>query len=850
MEPKPPLPSPSPQPTDRIARPLPREPLVAIATALGLGILLGWALPLPSLPLALAGVVAAIGGGLFRGRTAACAALAAWLVVGAVRWELADGPPAPGDIASLFPATVVAPVELEGTIASAPEFHDPPKSAPAWQQLVRSRFDLDVTAVVAGQAAPATGRVAVTVDGHVLGFEPGDPIRLVGRLSTPSPPMNPGDFDFPAYLAGRGIRRIVRSDHPETVTRRDGPTDWRYGVARLRARLRARALALLRESLTPEDAALAGSLLLGDRTGMTEEIEDEFAASGTMHILAISGQHVVIFLMLVAVVLRGFNVAPGRMGWLLLAAVALYLYLTDQRPPVVRAALLTAFVLSGLRWGRVAPGLNALAATAIMLLLANPHHLFDIGAQLSFLAVAALVAMARLRRALRAERTEEPDLSPDPTWWRKAAEWLAAKTWTLLLLTAAVFVFTLPIQLATFHIAAPIGFVANVVLAPLVIIILGMGYALLGVGLLVPWLAPPLAALFSGGLWLFHAIIRGAANTPWGHFDSPGPPAWWSAVYYVLLLGGLFFARGRMRVWAAHSVAVWVVVGLFPGVFADQEPALRCTFVSVGHGGGILVEAPNGRTLLYDAGAMTAGDAAAVSIRNQLWRHGRWRIDAVVLSHADADHFSALPKLLESVPIGTVFVSRAFCDLSQPSVAAILDQVAAAGVPIRLLAQGDELQVAPAMKVTVLHPPAQGRDPLDNANSLVLEILFRGKRLLLTGDLEESGLLRLLAQQPRLCDLFLAPHHGSRTCNTPDLARWATPRVVVVSAGRGDRVEHLRQAYPHAESILSTGVAGCITVSFPEDGTMQVATWLKPAPSLAPRRDGAPDDSGIISQSR
>lgn len=822
---------------------------MAVATALGLGILLGWSLPLAPLSLAVAGAVAAIGGSLFRGRAAAWSALAAWLIVGAVRWELADGPPAPSDISSLFPAAADSPVELEGTIASAPEFHDPPDSAPAWQRIVRSRFDLDVTAVVAGRPTPATGRVAVTVDGHVLGLEPGDPVRIVGRLSTPSPPMNPGDFDFPAYLASRGIRRIVRSDHPDAVIRREGPADWRYGVARLRARLRARALALLRDVLSPEDAALAGSLLLGDRTGMTDEVEDEFAASGTMHILAISGQHVVIFLMLVGIVLRGFNVSPGRMAWLLLAAVALYLYVTDQRPPVVRAALLTAFVLSGLRWGRIAPGLNALAATAIVLLLANPHHLFDIGAQLSFLAVAALVAMARLRSALQAERVDGPDLSPDPTWWRKAAEWFLAQTWTLLLLTAAVFVFTLPIQLATFHIAAPIGFGANVLLAPLVVVILGTGYALLGVGLLVPWLAPPLAALFSAALWLFHAIIQGAANTPGGHFDSPGPPVWWTAVYYVLLLGGLFFARGRMRVWAAHSVAVWVVVGLLPGLFADQEPALRCTFVSVGHGGGILIEAPNGRTILYDAGAMTAGDAAARSIQNQLWRHGRQRIDAVVLSHADADHFNALPRLLESVPVGTVFVSRAFCDLSQPSVAALLDQIAAAGVPIRLLSQGDQLQVDPILKVEVLHPPAEGQDPLDNANSLVLEILFRGKRLLLTGDLEESGLLRLLAQRPRVCDLLLAPHHGSRTCNTPDLARWATPRVVVVSAGRGDRIDHLRQVYPHAEPILSTGDAGCITVLFPKDGAMQVDLWLKPAPRPSPGRNTLPAPSGM-SQSR
>lgn len=845
MEPKPPLPSPSPRPTDRVARPLPREPLLAIATALGLGILFGWSLPLAPLPLIIAGTAAAICGAAFRGRAAAWSALAAWLVVGAVRWELADGPPAPSDISNLFPAAADSPAELEGTIASAPEFHEPPDSAPAWQRIVRSRFDLDVTAVVAGRPVPATGRVAVTVDGHVVGFEPGDPVRLVGRISTPSPPMNPGDFDFPAYLAGRGIRRIVRSDHPDAVIRREGASDWRYGVARLRARLRARALALLRDSLSPEDAALAGSLLLGNRTGMTDEIEDEFAASGTMHILAISGQHVLIFLMLVAAVLRGLNVSPGRMAWLLLAAVVLYLYLTDQRPPVVRAALLTAFVLSGLRWGRVAPGLNALAATAIVLLLANPHHLFDIGAQLSFLAVAALVAMSRLRTALRAERAEEPDLSPDPAWWRKPADWLWAKTWTLLLLTAAVFVFTLPIQLATFHIAAPIGFLANVVLAPLVVVILGAGYALLGIGLLIPWLAPPLAVFFSGTLWLFHAIIRAAAKTPMGHFDSAGPPVWWNAIYYVLLLGGLFFARGRMRVWSAHAVATWIVIGLLPGVFVDRQAGLRCTFVSVGHGGGILVEAPNGRTLLYDAGAMTAGDAAAKSIRNQLWRHGRQRIDAVVLSHADADHFNALPKLLESVPIGTVFVSRAFCDLSQPDVAALLDRVQAAGVPIRFLAEGDELQVDPIVKVAVLHPPAEGRDPLDNANSLVLELLFRGKRVLLTGDLEESGLLRLLAQEPRVCDLFLAPHHGSRTCNTPDLARWATPRVVVVSAGRGDRVDHLRQAYPHAESILSTGTAGCLTASFAEDGTMSVASWLEPVPRPAPDRAESRVDPGI-----
>jgi competence protein ComEC len=257
------------------------------------------------------------------------------------------------------------------------------------------------------------------------------------------------------------------------------------------------------------------------------------------------------------------------------------------------------------------------------------------------------------------------------------------------------------------------------------------------------------------------------------------------------------------------------------------EQPLRLSFVAVGHGSCVLVELPNGRALLFDAGRMGEAGAAAVPIASVLWSRRISHLDAVVLSHADADHFNALPELLERFSVGVVYVSPCMFRESVPGLHALRAALDRAQVPLGYLEEGLRLdggQVA----LDVLHPPPQGcarAGDGDNANSIVLQLTYGAHRALLTGDLEGAGLDELLTELPVPCDLLLAPHHGSQHSRPAELVRWVRPRIVVISAGASLAIEQAEAAYGQGGApIYWTDRDGCVEVT--SDGERwQVATW-------------------------
>ncbi len=225
-----------------------------------------------------------------------------------------------------------------------------------------------------------------------------------------------------------------------------------------------------------------------------------------------------------------------------------------------------------------------------------------------------------------------------------------------------------------------------------------------------------------------------------------------------------------------------------------------------------MIEVPDGRTLLYDAGSLGGPDVTRRQIAPFLWSRGIRRLDEVFLSHADTDHFNGLPALLDRFAVGQVSCTPTFADKQIAAVRHTLTCLGQRSIPVRIVKAGDRL-AAGDVDLEVLHPPAEGPAGNENARSLVLRVRHAGHTLLLTGDLEGPGLARVLKLPAPKVDVFMAPHHGSRLANTPDLAAWARPRVVV--ACQGPPVWPAREPDPFSRAgvpYLGTWPHGAVTV--------------------------------------
>jgi competence protein ComEC len=723
------------------------------------------------------------------------------------------------------------PVRVMGVVSSPVEVRQADRSAsiPTWQQIDRSTFQVDVESLVGTTEIPVTGAIYVTVTGHLLGVEIGDRLELLGHIVVPGEPRDPDGFDLRRWLKSQGIDRALNVEHPDAIRTIGRVSNWRHDFARTRHRLRGHCERLLADNLSPSVRSVGTSLLLGTTSGLTKQLREEFVNSGTMHVLAISGLHVAI---LGAMLLTGCRLLSLSAIWsaaILLLTLWGYAVLTDLRPPVVRSAVFGSLVALALPSRRSTSGLNLLSAAAVVMLLWNPPDLFDIGAQLSFLAVAGILWSARW--AERWARRPASVLAGEPSTARTWSRWLWKQAVAGSVVTAAIWLFTLPVTMSTFHLVSPIGFVVNLLLVPFSGPLLAAGFATLATGLVAPPLTWAPAWAYEACLQMLLSVVHIAAQTPFGHLSTPGPSHWQLAVYYVLLTLAILLpvASWRKRSWWAFGCAVAVMVG--GSVFARTPSELVVTFIDVGHGGAVLFECPGGETILFDAGSFGRAEAAEETIARALQARRVDGLNALVLSHADADHYNAAEGLLDRLPVAAVFLSQAFPDDRQWGTARLCEAVVNRGIPLRLIQAGDSFPLTAHCSLDVLHPAGSFRDALDNAHSVVLRAKFAGRTALVTGDVEKAGVRALMeANHPERVDVFQAPHHGGKMSNTTDLARWSVPRYVI-ACNRNDAVlPRLNEVYADAEQILTSASHGTISARISRTGEVHVSTTRTTTP--------------------
>lgn len=679
---------------------------------------------------------------------------------------------------------------------------------------------------------PVTGRVQAVLTGDRTDLVAGDAVEAAGTLERIPGPLNPGEFDYSEYLRAQGIRLRLAVGEAEGIWRTEGQTglSWTRALGMLRAWSQRRLAA----ELDPKTAPLATALLLGRREGVDPEVNDAFALTGTTHLLAISGLHLQALAFALWFVFRALRVSRrGSFAGVALVTIA-YSLLVGWMPSVARSAAMTVGGCVAGFFDRNTRPANLLAFAALATLAHNPSDLFDIGGQLSFLAIAAIFwgvkpsrGLARLGLQVVTRRDPDDPLDAlerrlEPRW-RKAGRWVWGYLRDSVIVSLVVWLAALPLVALRFHVVSPIGILLNIVLIPATTVALLAGGLLLGLSALYQPLGVPCAWVCSQSLWLTERVVRWGAAQSWGHGFVAGPSWEWVLVFYGLL--GLAAAAGVGR-WPFWRVAWcvlggWVASGLALAAFPPRaEAALEAEVLAVGHGLAVVIQTGDGRTLLYDCGRMGDPGVGHRIVARALWARGVSRIDEIILSHADSDHYNGLPDVLERFAVGAVRVAPGFGGPANPGADELLKQVKARGIPVRPIAAGDHWAWGDA-RFAVWHPAAGWLpEASDNARSVVLDLEAHGRHALLTGDLEREGLVALKEQSHPPIDTFLSPHHGGRTANPNWLYVWADPARVVVSQrppSPGTK-DALVDAVPRDVPALRTWERGSIRLRWTEGG--------------------------------
>jgi competence protein ComEC len=670
---------------------------------------------------------------------------------------------------------------------------------------------------------PVTGRARLSVEGRLNGYRIGDTIEATGRLSAPTTPGNPGELDYAAFLRDQRIQAwMVVQKSADAVRRVDEGSTFTFSTGL--AEIRAWGNRQLEASLPAEESSIAMGLLLGDGSAMSQDDWDRYSRTGVIHVLAISGQHLVVLAGFLWWLLRLAGVRKRRGAALVAGLLLLYALMTGGRPPAIRSAVMVGAFSGGLILRRTPLPANTFALAWLVVAILNPMDIFNTGCQLSFLAVAVLTwgfvglfdrSSDPLERLIEESR---------PLWQRLLLNFGRG----LLLayaVTLAVWLALAPLIAARYHLVSPVGVLLGPPAVLLTSIALVSGFLLL-LSAAICWPLVPVFALVTK--WCLagcNGLVALGDALPGGHWYVPSVPDWWLWVFYPGLLAVLLLPWPEWR-WryALPAMLAWLCVGLAGAAFRSAPEELRCTFLAVGHGNCVVLESSDGRVILYDAGALNGPEVTKRQIAPFLWSRGIQRIDEVLLSHADLDHFNGLPDLLDRFAVGQITMTPSFAQRPTDAVLLTLQAIEQRGIPMRQVQAGDVL-TAGEIDMEVLHPPVLGPEGNENSRSLVLLIRHRQQSILLTGDLEGTGLDMLLRLPPRPVDVLMAPHHGSRTSNTPSLAAWAKPRLVVSCEGpprggrRGDEPysKHGAQflgTWPHGAVMLRGGKDELVVETF------------------------------------
>lgn len=826
-------------------------PVYAIAIAIVAGDALGAlrvCLPLWS-AVALAGV--ALAGFVARAPAVAMALALTAIAVGASVPSYRLVAPA-RDGAGLHRFGEGAQLAIEGTLAREPE-----------RMPDHTRLYVDVAR--AGEDGQSLSAASGSIRVVVLGSEGryiadigriGDTVRFSGRLRFPRNYGDPGEFDYEGFMAREGIGATMMAKEGEgaqsiTILARHP----RFPTAQVESIRRSIANFIDRNLRDPEAAELR-ALVIGDRSGITDRMHQIFGRTGMAHLLVISGLHLsMVGAAIFALVRLLTMISPtaAARGWpnktAALAAgigVATYAVIAGHHVSTVRALVMVVAYMFAIVIDRAREALASLALAAIVICIAIPGSSADIGFQLSFASVIAIVLGMRRYAAWASTRRRLRSMSGAVAPHREIAiEWivgyLAVSFWAM--------IGTAPLTAYYFNQFSLVGLIANAVVVP----IMGFSGTVLGLAasaMSFVWDAPARLMLqCAGGL-----IALGNCCADWfvrwpGAWSAMFTPTWIEiALVYALLL--LWLTRPLLSSPLDQSASDnesppktpdyrrMLATALTIAVIADAgwwtydrllDSRLRVTFLSVGEGDAAVVRYGGSRVMLIDAGGAGHGfDAGERLVAPFLWSQKIMRVDQIAISHPDQDHFGGVDFVARNFHPREIWTNGDRGD--DAGYQSLMDTIAALRVPVRVADNRLPALVVGETTIATLNPKAEPEVARNNA-SMIIRVEHGGSAVLFTGDLEAQGERILIDTGADLRAAILkAPHHGSRTSSSPLFVNAVRPRAAVISLGYRNRfhfpaAEVVDRYRTEGADVLRTDQDGAVTAIVDADGDITVETY-------------------------
>ncbi|MDR2732800.1 MAG: DNA internalization-related competence protein ComEC/Rec2 [Fibromonadaceae bacterium] len=606
---------------------------------------------------------------------------------------------------------------------------------------------------------------------------PGDSIFWRVKWFPVEEPTVPGSFNAPKWMRSQGFNASGSLDSVQILSSRFCFQRFSFSVKQ------KLEMYFLKFYEKPESGLLMG-LLAGDRSGISETLQNDFRRTGLVHVLSISGFHVVMLAGMLTLFLRALRLPRKVSQILAIILMCIYAPITGGSSAVWRAVLMFCVLECSNLFQKISSSINALGVALIFILLFDPGQAFHAGFQLSAAATLGI---------LLGQRVKFPKLRG------KIGKILNSFIIESSFVTLCATLSTLPLLIFHFQSFSPISWLGNLVVVPLVG--LGMQAGVLSLAGIHPFICQTFAdsatiLLRSGSVITGFLAENRYASATIGPWTLP-------CLFAVSILITMLPFLKAINPWGRRIAILCLLVCscFFVGVEIKKNffPSWSTVFLDVGQGDGILLRSPAGRFYLIDTGPPLkkrsfARDKIIPYFRSQ----GISKIEAIIISHPHADHYGNTADILKEFPVRELWTTACAQSLKEDQAwQATLEAAKSKGVDIKNLYKGlnlkEELLLSKSeWNLTVLYPDSLRCEKNQNNNSIVLRVRGLGQSLLLTGDLEKQGERELLPFDIK-SDVIKLGHHGSKTSSTREFLERTAPELGVISVAKKNRYRHPSQ---------------------------------------------------------
>lgn len=640
-------------------------------------------------------------------------------------------------------------------------------------------------------------------------LEYGDRITFSGTYTKPEIQRNYKGFNYSEYLKQLKIYGTIKCSKIKIINKKQANK-----IFQLSNKISTKIISNTKKTLDNETSSILLGLILGDKTDIDEETQENFRDASMSHILAVSGMHIAYVVLGINLIFKNL-IGKKNTNILSILILIFYMFITNFSPSITRAGIMGIIMIFSKLIYRKNDIYTSISISLLLILIYNPFLIQNLGLQLSYVGVIGIVifnkSILKFFKNIKVKnKVYKYKIKP------KIQKYLD-KIEEIISVSISVQISILPIVLFNLNTFNSYFLISNLVLSFVIGPIVILGFSVIIINLINTSIIEFISPIIQIGIKIL-IFISNVGKLPFSKIYVATPSLFSIFMYYLFLIV-LFYIYNiysskkpnKTQIRVKNLIALikiqlrqnrqkakgLLVIIIFLSFVINLIPQnLKINFIDVGQGDSSLIITPQNKTILIDGGGSSSSDfdVGENTLIPYILDRGFTKLDIVVISHFDQDHVGSILTLLQELKVGKVYISKQ--TEKSENYEKFLKIVNTKNIKVYEVVAGNRIHIEKNLYIDILWPiKKQITTNILNNNAIVCNLHYKDFSILFTGDIEEIAekeILQVYSQNKNLlkADILKVAHHGSKTSSTSEFVNVVKPQIALVGVGKNNKFGH------------------------------------------------------------